>query len=262
MENNEKRILDHGYLRLVESWGSDEAIIEAARMSTQKGFLGWGPVFVCGKCGKPGEDCQDPKHDGSTVEAPGDEKLLRYLYENKHATPFEFAGIVVEVQAPIFVFREWHRHRTQSYNEMSARYAPLPDLYYVPDADLVSHRIDEALLSTNKQAKPTTPVPAKVDCSMWVQDVWNLYGQAEALYQSALRAGIPKELARIVMPVGHYSRMRCHANLRNWLAFLTLRMDPAAQWEIRQYADAVGDLVSRVFPQTWALFQEEWENTR
>ena len=266
-------ILDHGYLEVVESWGSDERIVEAARMSTGKGFLGWGPK--CATCGDmfsdPERECPKPSGNkplvdcgrgGHKFDAPGDEKLLRYLYDNKHATPFEMAGLVVEVQAPIFVFREWHRHRTQSYNEMSARYAPLPDLYYVPDADLVSHRIDEALLSTNKQAKPTTPVPAKVDCSMWVQDVWNLYGQAEALYQSALRAGIPKELARIVMPVGHYSRMRCHANLRNWLAFLTLRMDPAAQWEIRQYADAVGDLVSRVFPQTWALFQEEWENTR
>ena len=93
------QVLDHGFVTLIESWGSDERIIEAARMSTQKGFEGWGP-----------------KEDGSA----GDEKLLGYLYRNNHATPFEMGGAVIEVQAPIFIFREWHRHRTQSYNEMSA----------------------------------------------------------------------------------------------------------------------------------------------
>src|SRR5438105_1019122 len=97
-------ILDHGYVRLIESWGSDERIIESARMSTDKGFKGW----------------------------PEDEKLLRFLWQNKHHTPFEMAGLTIEVQAPLIVFREWHRHRTQSYNEMSGRYTVLPDLYYVP----------------------------------------------------------------------------------------------------------------------------------
>src|SRR5258705_7564091 len=98
------KVLDHGYVQLVEHWGSDERIIEAARMSTSKGFEGW----------------------------EKDAKLLKYLWAHKHLTPFEMAGASFEVQAPIFVFREWHRHRTQSYNEMSARYAPLPDLNYVP----------------------------------------------------------------------------------------------------------------------------------
>src|ERR1041385_5991189 len=105
--NDKITVLDHGYIQLIETWGSDERIVEAARISTNKGFLGWG-----------------------TTEAPGDEKLLRYLYEHKHATPFEMAGMIVEVQAPIFVFREWHRHRTQSYNELSARYTLLPDTNY------------------------------------------------------------------------------------------------------------------------------------
>ena len=103
---DEVRVLDHGYVRLVETWGEGDAgvpeagIIEAARQSTQGAFRGW----------------------------ESDEKLLAYLHNSQppHATPFEFAGMVIEVQAPIFVFREWHRHRTQSYNEMSARYVPLP----------------------------------------------------------------------------------------------------------------------------------------
>src|SRR5688572_1581490 len=109
------KVLDHGYVRFIEAWGKGDAgvneagIIEAARQSTQGSFRGW----------------------------EQDQKLLGFLFNNKppHATPFEFAGMVIEVQAPIFVFREWHRHRTQSYNEMSARYAPLPDLNYLPTVD-------------------------------------------------------------------------------------------------------------------------------
>jgi thymidylate synthase (FAD) len=107
-------ILDNGYISLIETWGSDERIIEAARTSTDKGFLGWG-----------------------TKEAPGDEKLLAYLSENRHDTPFEFGGLVIEVQAPIFVFREWHRHRTQSFNEMSARYVQMPNLHYLPSTQRI-----------------------------------------------------------------------------------------------------------------------------
>ena len=86
--SNKISLLDHGSIELIETWGSDERIVESARMSTQKGFLGWGP-----------------KEDGK----PGDEKLLRFLWEHSHATPFEMAGAIFEVQAPIFVFREWHR---------------------------------------------------------------------------------------------------------------------------------------------------------
>lgn len=224
------KVLDHGYLGLVEFWGSDERIVEAARMSTGKGFLGWG-----------------------TPDAPGDERLLAYLYRNKHATPFEMAGMVIEVQAPIFVFREWHRHRTQSYNEMSARYIPLPDVNYIPTLDrcLISS-------STNKQAG-TVKGSAELDgesADQWLMELARLYQDAERLYQDGLARGIPKELARLPVPVARYSRMRASANLRNWLAFLTLRMDPAAQWEIRQFANAVGQLVSETFPKTWDLFQE------
>ena len=117
------QVLDHGYIEAIEHWGSDERIVEAARMSTGKGFQGWGPRHAdnCpavlrnverGDTEIAPEDCRC-SHD-----IPGDEKLLAFLYNNRHATPFEMAGLVIEVQAPIMVFREWHRHRTQSYNEM------------------------------------------------------------------------------------------------------------------------------------------------
>jgi thymidylate synthase (FAD) len=226
-------LLDHGYLQYVEHWGSDELIIEAARMSTGKGFRGWGPG-----------------QDGS----PGDEKLLRYLYEHGHTTPFEMAGLTVEVQAPIMVFREWHRHRTQSYNEMSARYVPLPDLNYVPTVERLMLGPD----GRNRQAgavagaEPLTEEEARY----YRLSLDDMYRRQEQLYQYALAVGVPKELARVHLPVGRYSRMRASANLLNWLRFLTLRMAPDSQWEMRQYANAVGDLIAGLFPRTWSLFRE------
>jgi thymidylate synthase ThyX len=527
-------VLDHGYLEAVESWGSDEQIVAAARMSTGKGFLGWG-----------------------SADALGDEKLLRYLWENKHATPFEMAGMTVEVQAPIFVFREWHRHRTQclspntlihfespkslsgrrsvfkqtietlwrkwqptvrlerperqrnafwprtqvagmllrnvdedsgeighssivdvvrggvkdmvkvtttsgkqltastehkmftsagwktlgdaistgsllavesikrnkpsrwehqvdtskerwavvantdgkyevstagrvrcvrgyttqrktvhagqileikehatgysyvvirydgttqarmihtlvletfvgkrppglealhendnkadasldnlswgtaknnaaerverdrqqrlvvqyeeivdvedigpiqcydlsvagpfhnfiangfvvhnSYNEMSARYVPLPDVNYVPAVErlLVNSK-------TNKQAGTVKGAETldEAGARRFQEDLRLMYQRQEALYQASLQSGVPKELARVHLPVGRYSRMRASANLRNWLAFLTLRMADNAQWEIRQYANAIGAVIAEKFPRTWELFIE------
>lgn len=225
----ESKVLDHGYVRRVEAWGSDASVIEAARMSTQKGFVGWGDE------GKP-----------------GDEKLLRYLYENAHATPFEMAGLTLEVQAPIFVFREWHRHRTQSYNEMSARYAPLPDVNYVPTIE----RLMMGGGQLTKQAGAVAGAAAlnEYDASLYLEALVESYEAAESLYRVALNMGVPKELARIHLPVGRYSRMRASANLRNWLGFLTLRMSPKAQWEIRQYAKAVGAIIAGAFPRTWELF--------
>jgi thymidylate synthase (FAD) len=248
-ENVRATVLDHGYVKLVELWGSDERIIEAARMSTGKGFLGWGGP------------CPDIPHDTEcrckgTGQLVGDEKLLRYLYENAHATPFEMAGLIVEVQAPIFVFREWHRHRTQSYNEMSARYAPLPDLSYIPTVE----RLMLGGGHLTKQAGTVAGADALTaeSASAFREFLRLHYESCETQYQHALKIGVPKELARVHLPVGRYSRMRASANLRNWLAFLTLRSDrnPGAQWEIRQYANAVASIVSQAFPRTWSLFAE------
>jgi thymidylate synthase (FAD) len=267
---NKIQLLDHGYVGFIEHWGSDERIVEAARMSTGKGFLGWGPK--CRECGatfdtdqpcpKPtGVEYVDSGKGGHVFDAAGDEKLLRYLWENKHATPFEMAGMVIEVKAPIFVFREWHRHRTQSYNEMSARYVPLPNENYVPTVERLMINS-----KTNKQAG--TVVGADVldekGAQAWRAMLKLQYAAQEEFYQAALRNGVPKELARIHLPVGRYSAMRASANLRNWLAFLTLgyghsdrdrlRMATGAQWEIRQYANAVGEVIATKFPRTWELF--------
>jgi thymidylate synthase (FAD) len=555
-------VLDNGYLKLIECWGSDQRIIEAARMSTDKGFLGWGPKGVrCPRtgCGWEGESRAElvyvdsdrkwagcPRCQETDIrDIPGDEKLLKFLWENAHATPFEFAGMVIEVQAPIFVFREWHRHRTQclgpdtlvhfdapksrnnrrfvyklriedvwrkwqpakrsarperqtnalwpreriqamqlrnldeeqrefghsrivdvirgepkemvrvttasgrsvvatrahrvltcvgwmtlgdaidqgalltlegttrgkamrwerpeadesqetwtpvrgwhglyevsdqgrvrrvgcqpkrptpgandydvvslsrsgetsvrtvhslvlesfvgaapsghearhrndnradarlsnlvwgtpqqnaddrvrsdrqqrlvsvfeeivvvdsvglqptfdlavegpwhnfvadgfvvhnSYNEMSARYTPLPALDYRPTAERCL-----VVGGANKQAGTIKGADELTHESVleWLEELDGAYVHAERVYQSGLKRGIPKEIARLPVPVARYSRMRASTCLRNWLAFLTLRQAPNAQWEIRQYANAVRGLLADAFPKTMELF--------
>lgn len=265
-------VLDHGYIEVIETWGSDERIIEAARMSTGKGFEGWGPV-ECDACGGMGTTTHDilvggTEHDTeerdckrckTTGKIPKDEKLLRFLYEHKHTTPFEMAGITIEVQAPIFVFREWHRHRTQSYNEMSARYIPLPDVNYIPT---INRLMDGAVLTGNKQAGGFVSAPnlGPDHCERFQQRLQELYTHAQEVYNFGLMCGIPKELARLPVPVARYSRMRASANLLNWLRFLRLRMATNAQWEIRQYALYLFNEMCDIFPRTMDLFKEEISN--
>lgn len=272
-------VLDHGFVRYVEAWGHGDAgvevspdeppyahdyecgIIEAARQSTQASFRGWEDK-TCPRClghkklehSTTGieSDCPECKGKGYL---PGDARLLKYLFSNKppHATPFEFAGMVIEVRAPIFVFREWHRHRTQSYNEMSARYAPLPDFNYVPTVErlLINSKKNKQAGAIDGAEELTEEFAARFRGTLQYH-----YTNLETMYQSALTRGVPKELARLCLPVGRYSQMRAATNLRNWLAFITLRADPGAQWEIQEYARAVGRIVEARFPRTWSLYLE------
>lgn len=244
-------VLDHGSVELVTSWGSDEDIIRAARQSTDGAFRGWGPIHGP-KCPKTTALWKDMAHHCTCVPTAGDEKLLKYLYTHKHMSPFEMCGATFEVKAPIFVFREWHRHRTQGYNEMSARYIPIPDENYLPD---VARLLTQA--TGNKQAQGTGKVLTEYGAHDFRIELADAYRKAQVLYETALNSGVPKELARLIIPVGRYSKMWASANLRNWMQFLTLRNDAAAQWEIQQYAIAVQDLLKSLFPRTIALFEEE-----
>lgn len=248
---------DKCYIRLIESWGSDQRIVEAARMSTDKGFLGWGHTAHYEKCPNYGDKLpRYPKKCDACDAFGGDECLLEYLYSHKHMTPFEMAGLTIEVQAPIFVFREWHRHRTQSYNELSARYTELPNMFYMP----TEQRINMGRQSvTNKQSSDEgTILPREWHEMTRIQElIHGAFTDARETYEELLKMGVARELARIVIPVAQISRMRASANLRNWLAFLTLRMDPAAQWEIRCYANALALLIEKTYPRTWELFAKE-----
>lgn len=224
----EQKILDHGYVRLIDWMGTDETIIEAARMSTKGGFVSWDP------------------YEG---HADGDAGLLEYLWENNHATPFEMCELAIEVQAPIMVFREWHRSRTQSYNEMSARYTVMPNLHYVPDASRLA-----PVKSKNKQEASVGDgeMSPESALSTIVEEQESIYRQ----YDHLIERGVPKEVARINCPISRYSKMRAKTDLRNWLHFLNLRMRPNAQWEIRQYANAVAKIIEELFPKTYWLFEE------
>ncbi len=240
------KLLDKGYLNLITAWGSDEEIICAARMSTDGGFKGWGPIHDGGAvCSLHPTFCRCKLKEG-------DEKLLRFLWTNKHTSPFEQCGFTVEVYAPIFVVREWVRHRTQSFNEMSGRYTVLPDDYYVPSVE----RLMAAKQSTvNKQS--STEGLSLIDAEMLQTEINDSYRESRKDYKWLLERKVAREIARMVLPVAQYSRFRASANLRNWLHFLELRLAEDAQWEIRQYAKGIATIIEEKFPRTFTLFSED-----
>lgn len=252
-------VLDHGYIFEVEHWGSDERIIEAARMSTDKGFRSWDDYTECRQCGdwwnEYGRSRTCNCGDGRR-RAAGDWGLLNHLWKKKHSSPFEMAGLVVEVQAPILVFRQWHRHRTQSVNELSGRYTPLPDVNYIPSIERIMEDFDKANRQAGVIAGASTIT--KESAISYQEQLQLHYEEDERLYQRSLKAGVPKEVARTHLPVGRYSRMRSSANLLNWTKFLTLRCAPDAQWEIRQYADALRNILALRFPKTMFLWKHSF----
>lgn len=268
-----KQLLDHGYLEFIEDWGRGKAgeaeagIIEAARQSTQGSFRGWEdkPCLLCdsGKRADPTGLTKCPDCEG-TGTIRGDLRLLRFLFNGKpqHATPFEFCGMVIEVQAPTCVVWEWVRHRTHTledgnnaqdwaYNVMSSRYGVIPDLDYLP---LPSRCLNADAKNRQAAAMKGAATLDQASALEWLDELKVTYDLCERTYQSGLRRGLPKEVARLALTFGRFWRFRVTAYLRNWLAFMTLRSDPAAQWEIRQYSNAVGEIIAERFPRTWSLF--------
>lgn len=219
-EGDERRIdcLDHGFVRLVEWMGGDISIVRAARVSYDAAW-------------RAGED------EGS------DTRLINYLWRNHHTSPFEAVALTFEVKAPIFVFRQWHRHRTQSYNELSARYRELPEEFYVPSSDVVGVQSTD-----NKQGRSLEGADLS---GLRQAETELLVAQCEGsfeIYRQLLSTGWPRELARSVLPVNTYSHMFVSMNLLNLFRFLTLRDDAHAQYEIRIYAHALRALARSVAP--------------
>jgi thymidylate synthase (FAD) len=217
-----------GYVRLVDHTGSDEGIVESARMSTDGEFRKWS--------NRPGEE--------------GDERLLRYLASHWHTSPFEMAWISFEVKAPIFVVRQWQRHRTQSYNEVSARYVELDTDGYMPDFDDVMRRSREAAATKNRQASGNGVIADAVTVAGWLESARELTAASADLYQRAIERGIPRELARIFLPLSTFTRMRAGANLLNWIRFLRLRDDEHAQEEIQAFARAIRHMLTELYPRS------------
>lgn len=223
---NKINVLDHGFVRLVDYMGSDLSIVRAARVSYDAAW-------------RAGEN------EGS------DKRLIHYLWKNQHTTPFESVTFTLEIKAPIFVFRQWHRHRTWSYNELSARYKELPEEFYVPDPAVLGVQS-----KNNKQARDISDVSPEWAASQ-IAAIRESCIAAFAVYRDLLAMDVPRELARSVLPMATYSHMFATVDLLNLLKFLTLRCDSHAQYEIRVYAEAMRELIRSIVP----IALEAWEKS-
>lgn len=214
-------ILNAGHIYLESHSGSDLSIVNAARVSFGKRT-----------------DEMDDKGEG----------LIRYLVRNRHGTPFEHNSMTFVVKAPIFVFREWHRHRIASVNEMSARYTELPREWYIPDRDAIRSQV----------GKPGAYRFERMENDALANIVINMIDEACATafdtYQWMLDQGVAKEVARGVLPVNMYSEMWWTVNLRGLMNFLSLRNSPHAQREIREYAHHLECIALNLFPVAMAAF--------
>lgn len=220
---NKINVLDHGFVRLIDSMGSDLSIVRSARVSYDAEW-------------RTGED------EGK------DAKLINYLMRNKHTSPFESVTFTFEVKAPIFVFRQWHRHRTWSFNEVSARYSELPEEFYVPELDQITTQS-----ASNKQMRTDEQHPRAAVLSRAIEMANE---DAFEVYRELLNQGCPRELARTVLPVGTYSHMFATVDLHNLFHFLRLRLHDHSQYEIRVYAEAMLKLIEPIVPVSVAAFRE------
>ena len=214
----EVKVLDHGYVKLIESWGSDRSVVNSARVSIEGGA----------------RDSSNAKQD---------KHLINYLAREMHTSPFEHCGATFYVKAPFFVLRQWHRHRTQSYNEVSGRYSS--DIYqdcYMPSIDRLM----------TEQTKDSRQGSGRIENSEDAQQAHRylqiLNDNAMATYKSCIGLNATKELSRLALPMSTYSEMYATTNFLNWARFISLRNDNHAQYEIRVYADAVYNMLKEIFP--------------
>ena len=224
-DKNYAPVLDHGFVGLVDHMGSDNAIVQAARVS----------------------------YGAGTKQVQDDRNLIRYLMRHEHTTPFEMCEVKFHIKLPIFVMRQLVRHRTASMNEYSARYSVLTDEFYIPELEQIQKQS-----TTNKQGREE---------SEWEwQDKRDVQHAFQRSFHNAFKEyknllgkddnGLARELARSVLPVGGYTELYWKANLKNFLHMARLRMDPHAQWEIREFAGAMYDLVKPLFPEACSAFED------
>jgi thymidylate synthase (FAD) len=219
---NEKQVLDHGYVRLVDVMGDDNSPDRDARIST-----------------------------GSEARSEEQKKtLIRFLLRHHHTTPFEGCTLKFEVRAPILVIREWFRHRTFSYNEESGRYKKLDPLYYLPEPERVAYQA-----KSNHQGSGDLHPEGPKFIAQWKEEQDTFEERYEGLVSGD---NVAKELARLNMPVSHYSAFIVTGNLLNWFRFLQLRMAPNAQYEIRVFAEAIYEIGKQYFPSSFEAFTDYW----
>ena len=228
------KVLDHGFIRVIDYMGDDSSIVQAARVSYGRG----------------------------TKKSLQDKGLINYLMRHRHTTPFEMCDIKFHIKLPIFIARQWIRHRTASVNEYSARYSILSNEFYVPEKVNLSPQS-----KINKQGRSNDTLPeAEATRVLSI-----LKSDAESCYQNYVgmmnedengniidenNVGITRELARMNLTLNHYTEWYWKINLHNLLHFLALRADPHAQYEIRVYAQAMLDVVKAWVPYAYEAFAE------
>jgi thymidylate synthase (FAD) len=220
--DREFRVLDKGFVRLVDYLGGDSRIVAAARVS----------------------------YGAGTKTVREDRALIQYLMRHGHTSPFEQVVLTLHAKMPIFVARQWVRHRTARLNEISGRYSVMHDEFYVPHSDQLRHQSER-----NKQGRGDTTLPPDMQAriqSMLVKDQTTAYEH----YIDMLDHGLARELARINLPLSLYTQWYWQIDLHNLFHFLSLRLDPHAQYEIRAYAEVIATIAKAVAPLAYEAFEE------
>ena len=213
------KVLDKGFVGLIDHMGSDDAVVQAARVSYGTG----------------------------TKKVREDRGLIRYLMRHEHTTPFEMCEVKFHIRLPIFVMRQLIRHRTASVNEYSGRYSVMTDEFYVP-------KTIELQSTTNKQGREGLYSEAE---TKGFRDIMNdMHTKAYETYEQFIEEDMARETARAILPVSNYTETYWKCNLKNFLHMAWLRMDSHAQWEIRMFADAMYGLVQPLFPAVCEAFED------
>ncbi|MEN3046463.1 MAG: FAD-dependent thymidylate synthase [Candidatus Hydrothermales bacterium] len=212
----EFKVLDKGFLRLVDFMGGDKAVIQAARVSYGSGLKG----------------------------EEKDKKLLFFLLENEHMTPFEHSVFKFHVKCPIFVARQWFRHRWGSFNEISGRYTEYKEEFYLP----------EKLRIQSKKNKQVGEFGFIENESELIEKIREIQEKAYEVYKILIENNVARELARIVCPLSLYTEFYWTVNARSLMNFLRLRLDLSAQYEIREYAKVILKIFKEKMPWTYEAF--------
>lgn len=218
-------VLDHGFVRVIDYMGDDAAICQAARVSYGKG----------------------------TKSVQNDEGLIRYLMRHWHSTPFEMCEVKLHVKLPVFVARQWIRHRTANVNEYSARYSILDREFYIPDAE---HLAAQSVINNQGRGEALTGEEAERVLRYLKDDAGRAYDHYEEMISDEGQQGLARELARMNLPANIYTQWYWKVDLHNLFHFLRLRADAHAQYEIRVYAEAMCKIVADWVPAAYGAFED------
>lgn len=222
LKEKEFKVLDKGFVRIIDVMGNDSAIVQAARVSYGEG----------------------------TKTVREDRGLIRYLMRHRHTSPFEMVEFKFHIKLPIFVARQWIRHRTANVNEYSGRYSIIRDEFYIPESEEI--RTQSQL---NKQGRSNESISEDL-ASEIARKIENTQKKLYAEYEEFLKLNIARELSRINLPLSTYTEWYWKIDLHNLFHFLKLRLDKTAQFEIRKYAEVIAEIVKLIVPLSYEAFED------